>query len=73
MSKQARRIELTENQAALVWQSGPEGFEFLEKVKAILEPDEHIVGIGSLGSSEPRDQTILLIERKDGRWYYGNE
>jgi hypothetical protein len=73
MSKQARHIELTEDQAKLLWTSGPEGFEFLDKIKAILEPDEVIVGLGAVGSLEPLDQTILLIERKDGRRYYGSK
>lgn len=59
-----RTVTLTSEQAEIFWQPVIEQRSFDNFMAGILESGERIVGIGSNGSSEPKDQTVLYIEKQ---------
>lgn len=75
--RRGRAIELTEEQARWIWSDkfeDAENFENLyQKINSEIGPKEMIVGIGSTGSSEPKDQKFLIIEKTNGDWYTKEE
>lgn len=56
-----RIIDLTLEEAELLWGSRPESLKLLQSIYDKLEPGERIVGLGSRGSLKPTDQRYLVV------------